>query len=113
MSKLGVWSRLAIVLSAIWLAGGSAGLYLWTVGGDMHLAEQHRELCETLNREYPRARQDCWKDYNEAVAEEPRGQMFKLSALLVGGSLALAWLIYAAIYYTVRWVLAGRRSKSL
>lgn len=112
-----MWSRIGIVLTVLWMLGGT----LYYVDQFVHEAELSadggREVCEVLNesrRERGVATADCWPEWTRRRTEiaDRLGTYWRDAA---GGAAAIAafvWILFFIVYFTVRWVLAGRAPKA-
>jgi hypothetical protein len=100
--KLGLWSRLGISLTALWVLFFSVMCYLSLSAAK---AEQIRLANLICDGKEPSCRQQ-YTDW--VVMSDPA---------LVGVSIAIAFLIAAlfwagigAVYITIKWIIAGRKT---
>jgi hypothetical protein len=99
--KLGLWSRLGISLTVLWLLFYSVMCYL-------SLSAAKAEQVRFADMVCGGKQSDCRQQYTDwVVMSEPA---------LVGVSIAIAFLIAAlfwagigAVYVTVKWIIAGRK----
>lgn len=108
MTKLNMWQRLGIVLTAIWLVMGT----LWLAGvqfeTDYRSIGQAYEVC-TSNANVADLWARCDKAKDESFAAENRSSVFGMAALFAAIVAAVVWAFAYLVLWTGKWVLAGRR----
>lgn len=103
--QLGVWGRLAVVLTSLWIVGGS-------IYGYFSIAGVRDEQLKTAKMFCPSQDPVCMSEY--MLSWTSWGDfMFALWAvgIAIGVSLAF-WLLVWAMYATARWIWAGRKQGS-
>jgi uncharacterized membrane protein len=100
--RLGMWARLGIVVTTLWMIGFSLVTYLNLVEG----AQDQRNLAEKL---CPTAAPTCLAQYMSDWARSS-DLVLALYAIGIAASIAAAfWTMVATTYAVVKWVLAGRK----
>lgn len=113
MKRLTRWQRIGVILSVLWMLGGTIYVSNWVLQGARERSLVHIELCQAINRNAaPTAQQDCMKAGLEAGqrGEHPLGVPFLAFAAGVSAiTLALAWLSFFIVRGTIRWVMRGEK----
>jgi len=115
--KLGVWSRIGIVASVLWML--SAPIYLTSreLTDWQERTVSMQELClrltdnlppSAIESAYENCSNEATRSTNAMVAA--RWSLLQGSIGLAVAGLITAWLTVAVIYGTVRWILNGRRN---
>lgn len=115
--RLNGWMRIGIILSALWMLGGTG--YLWQTAEDDNLSiaralANQRSRCIGDNavlrmENKPELPCPSQEEVNEAFAYGHTG--LGRAFLITGVALALAWVMIGLIYLTTRWVIEGFRSE--
>lgn len=109
--RLGVWSRLGIVLTLVWLIGGTLYLQSWQTARLDSSAELARAECERINQVLSR-NEDCWSLWTGIQRERDWGAVWESSFLTATGLALFAWIIGGFAYWSIRWILAGRKRRT-
>ncbi len=115
--RLNVWMRLGIVLSVLWMLGGT--LYFASEGADAFHSRINtsRETCELIAEQkdgmkFGPGHTKCWDKWM-ADAEGDPGPIWSNAISGSAAILAFVWVLALIATYTTRWVLAGRKPKSV
>lgn len=115
--RLGVWPRIGIVASVLWMLGASTVMTSNEMTEWQDRTTSMQELCLKLSNNLPA--KDVAASYEECgrQSRESSDAMIAARWSLLEGSiglsavmLVLAWLVIGASYGTVRWILKGRRN---
>ncbi len=115
--RLNGWMRIGIILSVLWMLGGTG--YMWQTTEDDNLSaaralSHQRSSCIGDNavlrmENKPELPCPSQEEVNEAFARGHTG--LGRALLMTGVALALAWGVIGLIYLTTRWVMEGFRSE--
>ena len=108
---MGVWKRLGIVLTVVWLLGATA--FAVTTKAERYDSVYGEEFrsCRALqgddsNREF------CIEQTDRVLGEFPIAwEIFKGAGFAVLTA-ALFWVLFASVWLPTRWILAGRKEAS-
>ncbi|MBS0524270.1 MAG: hypothetical protein JSS04_11625 [Proteobacteria bacterium] len=113
--RLNGWVRIGIVLSVLWMVGGTG--YLWQTTDENELSvaralSNRRSNCIADNavlrmENKPEVPCTSQEEVSEAFARGHAG--FGHSLMIAGVVLVLAWLVASLIWVTTRWVMEGFR----
>lgn len=102
--RLGMLGRTVVVLSAFWMVG--ATLYF---ANQLDLgARESADISYQLCTRDPQERTDCW-DIREADYGAYTDGLWLLAAGRAAIILSAALLAFAVLYWSGRWIAAGRR----
>jgi hypothetical protein len=105
--KLGVWPRLGLVLTALWLAGGTY-YYATTEQQEwLDLDAQVNVRC-MYNSPSPMAMQECQRRSEESMTRLRDSNVWMNSFWFSLMLAVLAWIIVGVAYVATRWVRAGK-----
>ena len=110
--KLGWLSRLGIVLTAFGLPVTASYFASRQLADDREIHDTQLKICLEFAREKSGGRADLASDkcYNEREsAPTYAGAIWREAFLFVAALFATAWLIALAVYWSVIWILGGRR----
>jgi len=110
--RLGMWMRLGIVLTALWIVGATLYRGSERVVRDSESAFFLKNICEqrqALEPEIPRP--DCEREFNDAQRIASMGQPFQIAAIEASVWAGLFWITLGIFYLLGRWILAGRMRK--
>lgn len=109
--RLGVWMRLWIVLTVLWILGAGMTMFIMQANDHSNRLNAQRELCEFLKADNPTEnRTDCWAQYSrdmQAYSPVTWPNFWGALGIAAVGA-AFVWFIGTIGYFTVRWILAGR-----
>lgn len=109
MRRLGVLSRSIIVLSVLWMAGGTLYFAVELEKSAQQQADAFLKSCNefsSVDSECLRLRQNVY----EAHTKELQGGVFGNAAVQAAILLALTLIALGIVYGSFRWIMAGRRS---
>lgn len=105
MTNWGVWTRLGVVATVLWMIVGSMATYY-----DFELKQgQAFYHARIMCGEGP-PWSDCHKGYIDSWLLESDATLAIYSVILAALIAALAWILVRLIIWTIRWVFAGRQS---
>jgi hypothetical protein len=115
--KLGVWARIGIVASVLWMVIAPFYLTSRELTDWQTRTTAFQELCLRLTEKLPAvaiegAYENCADEARKSTDAmvAARWSLLQGSIGLAVAGLIAAWLTAAVIYGTVRWVLNGRRN---
>ena len=113
--RLNGWMRIGIILSVLWMLGGTA--YLWHEAEDDSLSSaralaHQRSNCIGDNavlrlEDKPELPCPSQEEVNEAFTRGHAGLGY--SVLTTGIALLVAWAVVGLTYLTVQWIMKGFR----
>lgn len=110
--RLGLVSRLVIVASSFWMVGGT--YFIAKARSDKGTAAANAFYRQCTSGPY-HPEYHCsagWLKIYNMYTGYSAWRLFGYSAELAAAYLALALILFAAVYGSIRWVLAGRASAS-
>ncbi len=111
--RLNVVARTVIVASAFWMAGGTYLIAKNAEEGARATADARYKQCITPR---PPEGYICWESWDkiyEGHTSKLEGGLWGSSATKAAIYLVFALIVFAVLYGSVRWVLAGREQPSL
>jgi hypothetical protein len=111
--RLGWLSRLGIVLTAFGLPITAATIAVRQINDVQEAHDASRDLCIKFAKDgpmenYARAYSECWDQRMKMGVE--RGYHWRLGFGVAAILFSAAWLLGLAVYWSWRWIWAGRRS---
>ena len=110
--RLNAWQRLAVVLTVLWVFGGTYYFWIGQVDANYSEAALNKSFCEeaaaTAHDSFLLAK--CAANYNQDMMRYGN-ERFSIPGTTFGILLieaAAFWLAIWVIFRTVRWILAGR-----
>jgi hypothetical protein len=110
--KLGWLSRLGIVLTLFGIPVGAASLTYWQLSENQKGRDAQWQLCLEIARQDSgqRATQESDKCYDEwEHAPTDAGSIWWEAFAFTAAAFAVLWVFAIAVYWSVVWILAGRR----
>lgn len=115
MARLGVWTRLGIVLSVIGFGYGTFNHVNERSEGERAFREVMFNVCTAdADRAESEGRvADHRRCYQERWAELPDDWPWWKEGMMIAGTFVLlSWILAAILLVTIRWILAGRKKVS-
>ncbi len=106
--RLGMWQRLSVVASVVWLIGGT----LWFSNSEHNawykMAQASFQWC--ISQSASTRGVNCSDQMMADFDKSPHSNIWVNSFWLALGLLVTGWIVAALIIFVGRWVLAGRRA---
>lgn len=110
--QLNAWTRLAIVVTGLWLLGGSIYFSVRMQSDWSNTVSITRDICVRLAERGPRDQYaarygTCWDEWEAKIIND--APPFRHALYAAMGIAVVAWIVGLIGLTLVRWILAGRK----